>query len=68
MNAAINGMKAGVLSLQDVASQYGKDTEELLGQIVRDKALMDQFGVKYALEPYAAQQMPVVPEVVDGDV
>lgn len=68
MNAAINGMKAGVLSLQDVASQYGKDTEELLAQIVRDKALMDQFGVKYALEPYAAQQMPVVPEVASGDV
>lgn len=68
MTAAINGMKAGVLSLQDVASQYGKDTEELLAQIVRDKALMDQFGVKYALEPYAAQQMPVVPEVASGDV
>lgn len=69
MNAAINGMKAGILSLQDVASQYGKDTEELLAQIQRDKALMDQFGVKYALEPYAAQQMPVIPEVAsDGNV
>jgi len=27
---------------------------------------MAQFGVKYALEPYAAQQMPVVPEVADN--
>ena len=26
MTASINGMKAGILSLQDVASQYGKDT------------------------------------------
>lgn len=68
MNAAINGMKAGVLSLQDVASQYGKDTEELLAEIQRDKSLMEQFGVKYALEPYAAMMMPVVPEVTDGDV
>jgi capsid protein len=54
MNAAIIGMKNGCLSLQDVASNYGKDTEELLAQIVRDKALMEQFGVSYALEPYAA--------------
>lgn len=69
MNAAVTGMKAGVLSLQDVASQYGKDTEELLSQIQRDKALMEQFGVKYALEPYAAQFMPVVPEGVEnGDL
>ena len=68
MNAAINGMKAGVLSLQDVASQYGKDTEELLAEIQRDKNLMEQFGIKYALEPYAAMMMPVVPEVTDGDV
>ena len=68
MTASINGMKAGILSLQDVASQYGKDTEELLAQIQRDKALMEQFGIKYALEPFASQQMPVQPEIVDGDV
>lgn len=66
MNAAIIGMKNGVLSLQDVASNYGKDTEELLAQIVRDKALMEQFGVSYALEPYAANFTPVVPEGTDS--
>ena len=67
MNAAIAGMKAGILSLQDVASQYGKDTEELLAQIQRDKALAEQFGVKYALEPYAAQFMPINPEVAEAE-
>ena len=66
MTAAIMGMKNGVLSLQDVASNYGKDTEELLAQIQRDKALMEQFGVSYALEPYAAQFMPVAPEGYDN--
>lgn len=66
MTAAIMGMKNGVLSLQDVASNYGKDTEELLAQIQRDKALMEQFGVSYALEPYAAQFTPVVPEGTDN--
>jgi hypothetical protein len=29
---------------------------------------MAEFGVKYALEPYNAQQMPVQPEIDDGDV
>lgn len=69
MTAAIMGMKNGVLSLQDVASNYGKDTEELLAQIQRDKALMEQFGVSYALEPYAATLSPVPPEgMTDGEV
>ena len=67
MNAAIVGMKNGVLTLQDVASQYGKDTEELLAEIQRDKNLMDQFGVKYALEPFGATQMGILPEIVGDD-
>lgn len=67
MNAAILGMKNGVLSLQDVASQYGKDTEELLAEIQRDRNLMTQFGVKYALEPYGATQMSIDPDVIGDD-
>ena len=54
-----SGAKNGILSLQDVAANYGKDVEELLAQIQRDKSLMEQFGVKYALEPYAGQILPV---------
>ena len=54
MNAAILGLKNGVLSLQDVANQYGKDVEELLSQIAKDKELAKQYGVEYALEPYGA--------------
>ena len=58
MTAAVMGLKNGILTLPntDVAAKfYGKDVEELLAQIQRDKSLMEQFGVKYALEPYAAQ-------------
>lgn len=62
MNASVTGLKAGVLSLQDVANNYGKDVEELLSQIQKDKALMDQFGVQYALEPYAATFTPIPPD------
>ena len=71
MNAAVLGLKNGILSLQDVAANYGKDVEELLAQIQRDKSLMEQFGVKYALEPYAGQIMPVEADIAgdeDGDV
>ena len=59
MNSAIMGLKSDVLSLQDVASQYGKDVEELLSQIQRDRVLMQQFGVEYQLEPYNASFTPV---------
>jgi len=59
MNAAVTGMKAGVLSIQDVAAQYGKDVEELFAQIARDKQLAEQFGVSYALEPYGVDKTDV---------
>lgn len=67
MNAAVLGMKNGVLSLQDVAAQYGKDTEELLAEIQRDKSLMEQFGIKYALEPYGSTQMGIEPDITGAD-
>ena len=62
MTAAITGLQAGILSLSDVAANYGKDSEELLSQIARDRALMEQFGISYGLEPYGVQKMP---EAVD---
>lgn len=62
MNAAVLGLKSGILSLQDVASQYGKDVEELLSQIARDRDMMEQFGVQYQLEPYNANFAPVQDE------
>ena len=71
MNAAILGMKNGVLSLQDVAANYGKDTEELLAEIQRDRNLMEQFNVKYALEPFGAVQVGIEPDVMgdsDGEI
>jgi len=65
MNASIAGLKSGVLSLQDVAAQYGKDVEELLSQIKKDKELMTQFGISYAFEPYGADHTPVTPDGYD---
>ncbi len=67
MNAAILGMKNGVLSIQDVASQYGKDVEDLFAQIQRDKALAEQFGVQFALEPYGSEKAQVDAEIIGDD-
>jgi lambda family phage portal protein len=67
MNAAIAGLKAGILSLAHVASQYGMDTEELLSQIARDKMLAAQFGIEYAIEPYGAAQATQVVTKEEGE-
>lgn len=67
MNASIMGMKAGVLSIQDVANQYGKDVEDLFAQIARDRQLAEQFGVKYALEPYGADKASIMPDIIGED-
>lgn len=67
MNASVIGLKHGVLSLNDVSKQYGKDAEELMQQIMRDKELAEQFGIKYALEPYGATQMGVMPDITADD-
>lgn len=62
MTAAVTGLQNGILSLGHVASQYGMDTEELLSQIARDKALAEQFGIEYAIEPYGGKREEPIPE------
>ena len=66
MNAAIAGVQNGVMSLSHVAAQYGMDTEELLAQIARDRQLAEQFGIKYALEPFGVAKKAAV-EVIEDD-
>jgi lambda family phage portal protein len=69
MTAAVTGLQNGILSLGHVASQYGMDTEELLSQIARDKALAEQFGIEYAIEPYGGKrEEPVVEDEAERDL
>ena len=65
--ALIQGMQAGIQSLDDAASHYGRDSEDLLAQIARDRDLAAQFGITYALQPFGVQKMPVDADGVDGD-
>jgi len=66
ISAAITGLKNGVFSLQDVSVQYGKDAEELMAELQRDKALAEQFGLKYAFEPFSANMTSILPDIA-GD-
>ena len=57
MNAAVVGLKNGILSMQDVAGQYGRDVEETFSQIARDRELADQFGIKMNFEPFGSSAL-----------
>ena len=65
MNAAVIGINNGILSLQDVANQYGRDVEETFDQIQAEKEMAANYGVKLAFEPFGAK-MPVQAEI-EGD-
>lgn len=64
INAAVVGLQNGVLSMQDVAANYGRDVEETFSQIARDKEMAQQFGLSMAFEPFG-QKFPADP-IVDG--
>ncbi len=52
MNANVVGLKAGVVSMQDVVSKTGRDYEEHLEQLVKEKKLNQDKDIKFAYEPY----------------
>jgi lambda family phage portal protein len=45
-------LKAGLISVQDVQQNYGRDTEDLYSQIQAEKNLRDNFEISSAYEPY----------------
>lgn len=66
INASVVGLNNGILSMQDVASQYGRDVEETFTQIKSDKELADQFGLSMAFEPFG-NKAPVPADVSGTD-
>ena len=67
INAAVVGLNNGILSMQDVANQYGRDVEETFAQIQRDKETAARFGVETAFEPFGATKQPVPPSSESSD-
>lgn len=50
--ASVEAMNNGIMSMQDVSNQYGRDIEETFSQWQRDKELADQFGLELAFAPF----------------
>jgi len=47
--------------MNDVAANYGRDVEELFGQIQSDKEMAERFGLELAFEPFGGGQSPFGP-------
>lgn len=56
INAAVTAMHNGVMSMQDVAAQYGRDVEETFSQWQRDQEMADAFGLKLAFQPFGGNE------------
>ena len=69
INANIQAVNNGMVSLSDVAANYGRDVEDVFSQIQSDKEMAERYGLKMAFEPFGAK-FPAEPDVdgfEDGD-
>lgn len=67
VKANVEGLQAGVVTMQDIQANYGRDVEELFEQHQREDALAEQYDVKIAYQPFGAAKAPIEPEVSDED-
>jgi len=66
VNAHVVGLQNGILSLQDVATSYGRDVEDVFRSVEREKELAARYGVTLGFEPFGATTQPTEP-VLAGD-
>jgi len=67
MNAAVVGLQNGLLSMQDIANQQGRDVEEIFDQIQAEKEMAERYGLSMAFQPFG-NKAPIPAEVTDGTV
>lgn len=71
IQASVTALNNGIVSLQDVHSQYGRDTEEIFEQINRESELADRYGIDTAFQPFGTK-LPAQPSIdagqEDGDL
>ena len=60
-----SALNNGIVSLQDVHSQYGRDTEEIFEQINREAELADRYGIDTAFQPFGTK-LPAQPSIDVG--
>jgi lambda family phage portal protein len=64
INANVTALSNGIVSMNDIASNYGRDVEDLFEQIQSDKEMAERYGLKMAFEPFG-QKAPVQPEITE---
>ena len=52
INAQVTGIQNGLLSMQDVATHYGADIEDVFESIQREKELAERYGISLAFQPF----------------
>ena len=67
IQANIVGLQNGLVTMQDVASQYGRDVEDVMEQIGKEKQLAEQLGVQIAFEPFGASTNSVDPKIIGSE-
>jgi lambda family phage portal protein len=67
ISASVVGLQNGLLSMNDVAANYGRDVEELFTQIQSDKEMAERYGLKLAFEPFGGGQSSFGPAKIDPE-
>ena len=67
INAHVTALSNGIVSMNDIAANYGRDVEDLFSQIRSDKEMAERYGLSMAFEPFGMKS-PAEPEVSDGDI
>lgn len=67
INAAVEAMHNGIMSMQDVSNQYGRDVEETFSQWQRDQEMAAQFGLELAFLPFGGNKASKGMDVEEPD-
>lgn len=65
MNASVVGLQNGLLSMQDIANQQGRDVEEIFDQIQAEKEMAERYGLSMAFQPFG-NKAPIPAEIDDA--
>ena len=64
--ANVLALNNGIVSLQDIHSHYGRDTEDVFEQIDRERELADRYGIDTAFQPFGTK-LPAEPTIDRGE-
>ncbi len=67
ISANVAALQNGMVSMNDIAANYGRDVEELFEQIQSDKKMAERYGLKMAFEPFGGGQSPYGPSKIDPE-